>query len=64
MQMSMLAFYFVELCLVDYGVVKFSSSMLAASAVYLAKNTLKSGEEARWNATLKWHSGYKESDIM
>ena len=62
--MNMLAFYFVELCLVDFAMVKFSPSMLAASAVYLAKNTLKSGEEARWNATLKWHSGYKESDIM
>jgi cyclin B len=61
--MNMLAFYYVELCLVDYEVLKYSSSMLAAAAVYLARNTLKSGEEAEWNATLRHHSGYEEAEL-
>lgn len=64
MQMNMLAFYFVELCIVDYAMLGFPPSMLAASAVFLARNTLKSGEDARWNATLRWHSGYKEAQLM
>ncbi|KAI5072585.1 hypothetical protein GOP47_0012691 [Adiantum capillus-veneris] len=63
-QMSLLAFYFVELCLVDYAMLGFLPSMLAASAVYLARHTLKSGQDARWNATLRWHSGYKEAQLI
>eukprot|EP00250_Pteridium_aquilinum_P019470 c24445_g1_i2 orf=332-1717(-) len=63
-QMNMLAFYFVELCMVDYTMLEFTPSMLAASAVYLARNTLKSGLEARWNATLQWHSNYKEAELI
>ena len=62
--MNMLAFYFVELCLVDFAMVKFSPSMLAASAVYLAKCTIKPSGEARWNATLRRHSGYEDSELM
>ncbi|MCO5573124.1 hypothetical protein L7F22_026889 [Adiantum nelumboides] len=63
-QMSLLAFYFVELCLVDYAMLGFLPSMLAASAVYLARNTLKSGQEARWSTTLSWHSGYQEAQLI
>lgn len=63
-QMNMLAFYFVELCMVDYTMLRFSPSMLAAAAVFLARNTLKSGQDARWNATLRWHSSYKEAQLI
>lgn len=62
-KMDMLAFYFVELCLVDYAMVKFSPSMLAASAVYTAQCTLKA-KEACWNKTLKHHSGYTEMQLI
>ncbi|KAH7435034.1 hypothetical protein KP509_06G046300 [Ceratopteris richardii] len=63
-QMSLLSFYFVELCLVDYTMIAYVPSLLAAAAVYLARNTLKSGDDARWNATLRWHSGYKEAQLI
>ncbi|MCO5563956.1 hypothetical protein L7F22_017608 [Adiantum nelumboides] len=60
---DMLAFYFVELCLVDYSMVKFSPSMLAATAVYMAQYMLKT-KETCWTKLLKHHSGYAETDLM
>ncbi|KAI5074470.1 hypothetical protein GOP47_0010431 [Adiantum capillus-veneris] len=62
-KMDMLAFYFVELCLVDYSMVKFSPSMLAAAAVYMAQCSMKE-KETSWTKLLKHHSGYAETDLM
>ncbi|KAH7288627.1 hypothetical protein KP509_31G034200 [Ceratopteris richardii] len=62
-KMDMLAFYFVELCLVDYTMVKYSPSLLAAAAVYTAQCTLRP-RDTQWTKLLKHHSGYAESDLM
>eukprot|EP00250_Pteridium_aquilinum_P003272 c13596_g1_i1 orf=174-1502(+) len=62
-KMDMLASYFVELSLVDYAMVKFSPSMLAAAAVYTAQWTLKA-KEACWTKLLRHHSGYMDTELM
>lgn len=61
-KMEMLAFYFVELCLIDYAMVKFSPSMLAAAAVYTAQCTLKAKD--CWTRLLRHHSGYTDTELM
>ena len=65
LQLEMLSFYYAELCLVSYEMVKFCPSLLAASAVYTAQNMLKSEErQYNWSKLLKHHSGYTESQLM
>ena len=63
-QLEMLSFFYVELCLVSYEMVKFTPSMIAASAVYTAQNTLRKSKEDCWTQLLKHHSGYSESQLM
>jgi hypothetical protein len=60
-QAELLAFFFVELCLTEYGAVKYSPSILAASAVYTAHHTLQ--KSPQWTPTLSRHSGYNESQL-
>ena len=60
-QMQLLANFLVECALVDYGALKFSNSMLAASCVYVAMRCLNKG---RWDANMKIHTRYSESDIL
>ncbi|KAH7366297.1 hypothetical protein KP509_18G071600 [Ceratopteris richardii] len=63
LKMDMLAFYYVELCLVDYAMIRYSPSMLAAASVYTAQRTLRPND-ASWTKLLKYHSGYSESDLV
>ena len=60
-QMQLLSNFLVECALVDYGALKFSNSMLAASCVYVAMRCLNKG---RWDANMKIHTRYAESDIL
>ncbi|GBG72116.1 hypothetical protein CBR_g11049 [Chara braunii] len=57
-----LAFFLVELALVEYRMVKFLPSHLAAAAVYTAMRTL-GRLSAGWSATLRRHSGYAEEAL-
>ncbi|KAJ7544944.1 hypothetical protein O6H91_09G099800 [Diphasiastrum complanatum] len=60
-QLNLLAFFLLELCLVEYAMVKFTPSMLAAAAVYTAQCTLK--KIPSWNYVLQSHTGYKEGHL-
>lgn len=60
-QTELLAFFFVELCLTEYVAVKYSPSILAASAVYTAHQTLQ--KSPCWTPTLSRHSGYGELQL-
>eukprot|EP00249_Psilotum_nudum_P012953 c24068_g3_i1 orf=444-1955(-) len=60
-QMDMLAFFLVELSLVNYIMVKFPPSMLAAAAVYTAQCTLQ--RSPSWSRALRHHSGYTEAQL-
>jgi len=61
LQMENLAFFLVELCLLQYIMSKYSPSMLAAAAVYTARCTLR--KNPCWNKTLTVHTGYSEADL-
>ncbi|KAL6660930.1 hypothetical protein ACP70R_000314 [Stipagrostis hirtigluma subsp. patula] len=59
--LGFLANYLAELALVDYGFLRFLPSVVAASAIFLARWTLKSDHP--WNHTLEHYTSYKSSDI-
>jgi len=60
-QMENLALFLVELCLLQYIMIKYSPSMLAAAAVYTARCTLR--KDPYWNKTFTLHTGYSEADL-
>ncbi|XP_023639812.1 cyclin-B1-4 [Capsella rubella] len=62
-EMEKLVFYLAELGLMQYPIVVLNRpSMLAASAVYAARKTLK--KTPVWTETLKHHTGYSEDEIV
>ncbi|KAI8026184.1 putative cyclin-B3-1 [Camellia lanceoleosa] len=56
-----LAFYLIELCLVEYEALKFKSSLLCASSIYVARCTLQ--KTPGWTPLLANHARYEESQI-
>ncbi|XP_030528014.1 putative cyclin-B3-1 isoform X2 [Rhodamnia argentea] len=56
-----LAFYLIELCLVEYEALEFKSSLLCASALYVARCTLQMSPA--WTPLLIRHSRYEVSQI-
>jgi len=54
----MMARYLIELALVDYSMMKYSPSNLAASAMYLSAKIFKFRET--WNPTVQQASKYSE----
>ncbi|XP_062227742.1 cyclin-A2-1-like [Phragmites australis] len=61
--LGFLANYLAELTLIDYGFLKFLPSVVAASAVFLARWTLDPSD-LPWNYTLEHYTSYKSSDIQ
>ncbi|KAL1208127.1 Cyclin-A2-4 [Cardamine amara subsp. amara] len=62
LEIEFLANYLTELTLVDYQFLKFIPSVIAASAVFLAKWTLNQSSHP-WNPTLEHYTTYKASDL-
>ncbi|CAA7058450.1 unnamed protein product [Microthlaspi erraticum] len=62
LEMEFLANYLTELTLIDYQSLKFLPSVIAASAVFLAKWTLNQSSHP-WNPTLEHYTTYKASDL-
>lgn len=60
-EMENLVFFLMELSLMQYVMMKFPPSMLAAAAVYTAQCTLQ--KTPVWNHVLKSHTGYSEVDL-
>ncbi|KAG6516803.1 hypothetical protein ZIOFF_027283 [Zingiber officinale] len=59
-----LANYLAELTLVEYSFLKFLPSVIAASAVFLARWTLQSHQTNHpWNSTLEHYTCYKATDL-
>uniref|UniRef100_A0A5B6YQ56 Putative cyclin-B3-1 isoform X2 n=1 Tax=Davidia involucrata TaxID=16924 RepID=A0A5B6YQ56_DAVIN len=56
-----LAFYLIELCLVESEALKFKASLLCASAIYVARCTLQM--TPAWTPLLVKHARYEESQI-
>ncbi|XP_061365072.1 cyclin-A2-4-like [Gastrolobium bilobum] len=62
LELEYLANYLAELTLMDYGFLKFLPSIIAASAVFLARWTLDQSNHP-WNQTLQHYAFYKASDL-
>lgn len=62
-ELEYLANYLAELTLTEYSFLKFLPSLIAASAVFLAKWTLDHDEHP-WNGTLEHYTSYKESELQ
>ena len=61
-QLELLSFFMIELCLVEYEVLKFSPSLLSAAAIFTAQCTL-SGCKHR-SKTVEWYTTYSEEQLM
>ncbi|CAN6337218.1 unnamed protein product [Urochloa humidicola] len=61
-QLEHMILFFGELALMDYHMVTIHPSMVAASAVYAARCTLK--KSPLWTDTLKHHTGLHEQQLM
>ncbi|KAJ4879369.1 cyclin b3 [Raphanus sativus] len=60
-KLEQLAFYLIELCLVEYEALKFKPSMLCASAIYVARCTLRMTPV--WTPLLNNHTHYNVSQM-
>ncbi|KAJ7267715.1 hypothetical protein O6H91_19G001400 [Diphasiastrum complanatum] len=62
LQLEFLGNYLTELTLVEYNFLQYLPSMVAASAVFLAKLTLDK-DTLPWNITLQHYTGYRPSEL-
>ncbi|KAJ4876876.1 Cyclin-B2-1 [Raphanus sativus] len=60
---EMLASFLIELALVEYDMLRFAPSLLAAAAVYTAQCTVGGGFR-HWSSTCEYHSHYSEDQLM
>ncbi|KAM3397524.1 hypothetical protein P3S68_001036 [Capsicum galapagoense] len=58
-KVELVSFFLIELCLVEYEMLRFSPSMLAAAAVFTAQCSL--GVTREWNKTYEKHSSYEKN---
>ncbi|MCL7042775.1 hypothetical protein MKW94_016583 [Papaver nudicaule] len=61
-KMENMVYFLAELGIMQYAMIRFSPSMLAASAVYAARCTLS--RTPLWDETLKLHTGFCEYQLM
>jgi hypothetical protein len=61
-QVAAYATYLVELAMLDYGMLKYSYSMLAAAAVFTANKALARSPE--FPHSLKRHAGFTEDGVL
>ncbi|CAN7025559.1 hypothetical protein Bca4012_041780 [Brassica carinata] len=59
---EMLASFLIELALVEYEMLRFQPSLLAATAVYTAQCTVDGYRQ--WSSTCEFHSHYSEDQLM
>ncbi|XP_058781514.1 cyclin-A1-4-like [Vicia villosa] len=62
MQLEYLADYLAELSLIEYDMLKYTPSLIAASATFLAKYILLPMEKP-WNSMLRHYTGYQASEL-
>ncbi|KAJ7959164.1 Cyclin [Quillaja saponaria] len=62
MQLECLTNYLAELSLLDYSMLRFTQSLIAASATFLAKFILNPRKKP-WDSTLRYYTDYKASEL-
>ncbi|XP_054825160.1 G2/mitotic-specific cyclin-1-like [Prosopis cineraria] len=61
-KLELAAFFLIELSLVEYEMLKFPPSLLAAAAVYAAHCTTFGFKQ--WSKTCEWHTNYSEDQLL
>ncbi|CAI9110509.1 OLC1v1010555C1 [Oldenlandia corymbosa var. corymbosa] len=61
-KLELLSFFLIELCLVEYEMLKYPPSFLAAAAIYTAQCTIYG--VGQWSKTCEWHSQYSENQLL
>ncbi|XP_054796067.1 G2/mitotic-specific cyclin-1-like [Prosopis cineraria] len=61
-KMELLAFFLIELSLVEYGMLNFPPSLLAAAAVFTAQCCICGFKQ--WSKTCEWHTNYSEDQLL
>ncbi|CAN1781858.1 CYCB2-3 [Linum perenne] len=61
-KLELLSFFLIELCLVEYEMLKFPPSLLSAAAIYTAQCTLAGSSQ--WNKTHQWYTCYSEEQLQ
>lgn len=57
-----MVYFFAELGLIQYSMITYCPSMVAASAVYAARCTLQ--KSPLWTETLRRHTGFSEPQLL
>ncbi|GLT58820.1 hypothetical protein SLA2020_316830 [Shorea laevis] len=61
-KLELLSFFIIELCLVEYEMLKFPPSLLAAAAIYTAQCTVCGSKQ--WTKTSEWYTAYSEEQLL
>ncbi|KAI3797058.1 hypothetical protein L1987_39748 [Smallanthus sonchifolius] len=61
-ELELLSFYLIDLRLVEYEMLKFPPSLLAAAAVFTAESTLNRSKQ--WTKTSEFHSQYSQNQLL
>ncbi|PSS31195.1 Cyclin-B2-4 like [Actinidia chinensis var. chinensis] len=61
-KLELLSFFIIELCLVEYEMLKFPPSLLAAAAVFTAQCALAGYN--KWSKTSERHTNYSEDQLL
>uniref|UniRef100_A0A2N9G424 B-like cyclin n=1 Tax=Fagus sylvatica TaxID=28930 RepID=A0A2N9G424_FAGSY len=61
-KLELLSFFMIELCLVEYEMLKFPPSLLAAGAIYTAQCTHCGFKQ--WSKTSEWYTNYSEEQLL
>lgn len=61
-QLELLSFFLIELCLVEFKMLKFPPSLLAAAATYTAQCSLYQFKQ--WTKTSEWYTDYSEEQLL
>ncbi|XP_058098523.1 G2/mitotic-specific cyclin-2-like isoform X2 [Magnolia sinica] len=61
-KLELLSFFMIELCLIEYEMLKFQPSLLAAAAIYTAQCTLRGFRH--WTKTSECYTSYKEDQLL
>lgn len=61
-KLELLSFFIIELCLVEYEMLKFPPSILAAAAIFTAQCSLYGSKQ--WSKTCEKHTNYTEEQLL
>ncbi|CAI0382150.1 unnamed protein product [Linum tenue] len=61
-KLELLSFFLIELCLVEYEMLKYPPSLMSAAAIYTAQCCLNGSSQ--WNKTHEWYTSYSEEQLL